>query len=549
MAEDKQKLYLERKQAEIDEQIIRMVTESKGLWMKSWKPYEAGQYRPFNPETKNEYQGLNMVLLEASGYQDERWLTFNNAKKAGYLVRKGSKAQTVEHWAFTKKADKLDENGRPVLDDQGSPEKIEVRLQRPMVRYYSVFNAAQLTLQNGEPLPPHKRDESGISREDKDQEVFAVLNKIVENSGARIFHDQKDRNYYTKATDEIHLVPAGAFDEPMDYHATKMHEIGHWTGHSSRLGRNSLGGFSNPLQPQEEAIAEMFSWRLAKILGLPHNPDSSAAYIKAWLGDPQAIPGKVRQCLAESDKCVKYVLGLAQEKAQAAGQALDLPLGAEAAAGAEMMQAGPAEKAQLKSSVPGVVLAVPYSEKDEAKKLGAKFDFKVKVWAAPEGRDPREFARWLPKAEIKPEPVLGPEADFQEVLKDKGFAADKPPVMNGQVQKISSPPEAAKAKKGLYKAVLGDQPQGFVNDLSDGTSADWIYTGQKLEPLEAEKEVEKSLKARLEARPEAKQEVKPETGLGGETKTSLISNSPEPDKPKKTAAKRAAPKKSGGLSR
>ncbi|MDR1086312.1 MAG: DUF5710 domain-containing protein [Deltaproteobacteria bacterium] len=301
----------------------------------------------------------------------------------------------------------------------------------------------------------------------------------------------------------------------------------------------------------------MFSWRLAKTLGLPHDPDNSAAYVKDWLGDIQSIPAKVRQYLAESEKCVKFIMGFAPEKSQTAGQDLDFSPGAEVLAGAAsgvqagaaVMQAAPAEKAPIISSVPGVVLAVPYSEKDEAKKLGAKFDFKVKVWVAPEGRDPREFARWLPKTEIKPEPVLGPEADFQEVLKDKGFAADKPPVMNGQVQKISSPPEAPKAKKGLYKAVLGDRPRGFVNDLSDGTSADWIYTGQKLESLEAEKEVEKSLKARPKVRPKTKHEAKPETGLGAETKTSLISNSPEPDKPKKTAAKRAAPKKNVGLSR
>ncbi|MDR1086310.1 MAG: ArdC family protein [Deltaproteobacteria bacterium] len=52
--------------------------------------------------TSSEYQGLNLLLLEGAGYEDERWLTLNNAKKAGYLVRKGSKAQTVETGLYQK---------------------------------------------------------------------------------------------------------------------------------------------------------------------------------------------------------------------------------------------------------------------------------------------------------------------------------------------------------------------------------------------------------------------------------------------------------------
>jgi len=41
-------------------------------------------------------------------------------------------------------------------------------------------------------------------------------------------------------------------------------------------------------------------------------------------------------------------------------------------------------------------LNVPYAEKDEAKSLGAKWDWEKKVWYVPEGADPQPFARWLP---------------------------------------------------------------------------------------------------------------------------------------------------------
>lgn len=41
-------------------------------------------------------------------------------------------------------------------------------------------------------------------------------------------------------------------------------------------------------------------------------------------------------------------------------------------------------------------LNVPYSEKDEAKSLGAKWDWVKKIWYVPDGVNPRPFARWLP---------------------------------------------------------------------------------------------------------------------------------------------------------
>ncbi|MYN29554.1 DUF5710 domain-containing protein [Duganella levis] len=41
-------------------------------------------------------------------------------------------------------------------------------------------------------------------------------------------------------------------------------------------------------------------------------------------------------------------------------------------------------------------LNVPFSEKDEAKLLGARWDARSKVWFVPDGTDPRLFQRWLP---------------------------------------------------------------------------------------------------------------------------------------------------------
>ncbi len=46
--------------------------------------------------------------------------------------------------------------------------------------------------------------------------------------------------------------------------------------------------------------------------------------------------------------------------------------------------------------MPRVDLCVPFAEKDEAKKLGARWDAAHKVWFVPDGFATAPFARWLP---------------------------------------------------------------------------------------------------------------------------------------------------------
>lgn len=46
-----------------------------------------------------------------------------------------------------------------------------------------------------------------------------------------------------------------------------------------------------------------------------------------------------------------------------------------------------------------VDLKVPFSEKDQVKSLGARWDGERKIWYVPEGVDSRPFAKWLPPRE------------------------------------------------------------------------------------------------------------------------------------------------------
>ena len=46
--------------------------------------------------------------------------------------------------------------------------------------------------------------------------------------------------------------------------------------------------------------------------------------------------------------------------------------------------------------MPRIELQVPFTDKDEAKRLGARWDSAARVWFVPEELDPQRFQRWLP---------------------------------------------------------------------------------------------------------------------------------------------------------
>lgn len=62
------------------------------------------------------------------------------------------------------------------------------------------------------------------------------------------------------------------------------HELSHWTGHTSRLGRDLKNRFGTAAYAAEELVAELASAMLGAELGLPvTHIDSHASYIEHWL--------------------------------------------------------------------------------------------------------------------------------------------------------------------------------------------------------------------------------------------------------------------------
>src|SRR5208283_4721116 len=98
------------------------------------------------------------------------------------------------------------------------------------------------------------------------------------------------------------------------YYATALHELGHWTGHTTRLARDLGHPFGSEAYAREELRAEIASMILGDELGIGHDPRQHAAYVASWIKVLQDDPMDVFRAAAAAEKIQEFVLGLEQKQ-------------------------------------------------------------------------------------------------------------------------------------------------------------------------------------------------------------------------------------------
>jgi len=407
----------------VAENLIEQLKAGTAPWQKPWDPGVQG-FMPANPTTGKRYKGVNAVHLMAQGYSDNRWMTYKQAKAVDAQVRKGEKGTPVQYWKFSEEQNQLDSDGQPVLDKAGKPVKENVKLERPRVFFATVFNAEQM-----DGMPPLEQKERTWGAVEKAEHILQV-------SGADIRHTKNDNAFYRPTTDSIHLPDKGAFATAEQYYATALHELGHWTGHSSRLNRDLSHPFGSEGYAREELRAEISSLILGDELGIGHDPEQHAAYVGSWIQVLQDDPLEIFRASADAEKICGYVLALEHkqviEQSQDQIQSLESELGTVAKvrqlandntvetgsdfnnlnntvlaakgmrtatfnandtqpqAVVDKQQQEVSESSQQKR----IYINVPYQEKEEAKGLGARWDRQERSWFIPPGINKASFAKW-----------------------------------------------------------------------------------------------------------------------------------------------------------
>ena len=292
--------------------IVKQLEKGVSEWEKGWNTIVSSG-RPSNFLTGNEYSGMNTLRLSLAqmekGYVDHRWLTFNQAKQLGGSVKKGEKSTTIQFVRprhFDKKekrflTEKEEKELKPPL-----PNHIQTFLA---VKSHNVFNVEQTEgIAKLKPLEAPKQL--------NEIELHARAEGILKNSGANIQHAFQNRAYYSPSQDKIVLPEKGQFKSASHYYDTALHEMGHWTGHQSRLDRSELmkGGFGSESYAKEELRAEISSWMTASKIGLPHNTENHASYVGSWIKAIKENPNTLIEACRDAEKISSFILQFDKDK-------------------------------------------------------------------------------------------------------------------------------------------------------------------------------------------------------------------------------------------
>jgi len=283
-----------------DEVTAKIITQLKmGIfpWVRPWSAENAVPGLPRNAVSGRAYSGINVLILWGAvmegGYPSQDWLTFRQALAAGGCVRKGERGQTVFY------ADRFtpEKEREQVEGSANAPRSI------PFLKRFTVFNAAQcdglpekLTT---EPAPLPQRE-----LHDQAEALIAATEADFRTGGTKAF--------YNVGADFVQVPPQPAFTHQIDYYRTALHELGHWTGYKTRLGRDQSGSFGTALYAREELCAELASAFLCAALGIVPTV-RHADYIGSWLAVLRQDNRAIFKAASQASKAADYLLAFTDQ--------------------------------------------------------------------------------------------------------------------------------------------------------------------------------------------------------------------------------------------
>lgn len=254
---------------EITGKIIAEIEEGRLPWVQPWgrATTQAPLGLPKNAATSRAYSGINILILWGAvvqhGFPGQGWLTFRQALSLGGNVRKGERGTTVVYAdRFTPEDEK-----RRAQETGEEPGKIA------FLKRFTVFNTAQCDglpedIAVAAPPPP-----PGL--------IEPRVEALIEATGID-FRIGGDRAFYMPALDYVQVPPPQAYFEPIDWHRTALHEMGHASGHPTRLARDFSGSFGTKKYAFEELVAEITAAFCCASLGIVPTV-RHADYIGSWL--------------------------------------------------------------------------------------------------------------------------------------------------------------------------------------------------------------------------------------------------------------------------
>ena len=279
---------------EITTKIIAELEAGRVPWVQPWgtAAAKAPLAMPKNATTGRFYSGINVLILWGSviehGFPGQDWLTFRQALGLGGNVRKG------EHGTAIVYADRF------VPDDEKkrSRETGEEVQAIPFLKRFTIFNLAQC-----EGLP----DDLTVAAPPPALGLVEPRVEALVKATGIDFRIGGSRAFYAPAHDYVQVPLPQAYFEPINWHRTALHELGHASGAPHRLNRDLSGSFGSKKYAFEELVAEKNAAFCCASLGIiptVRHADYTGSWLEVLHEDNRAIV----RAASQASKAANYLL-------------------------------------------------------------------------------------------------------------------------------------------------------------------------------------------------------------------------------------------------
>ncbi len=284
---------------DITNKIIGELEKVRFPWVQPWgTPSAKAQLAmPKNASTSRNYSGINVLILWGEviekAYSGQSWLTYRQALALGGHVREGERGTTVVY------ADRFIPDDAKRRAAQSGSEARAI----PFLKRFTVFNTDQI-----DNLP---EEIATIAPPPPPGTVEPRVEALIKATGID-FRIGGNRAYYMPSQDYVQVPPPPAFFEPINWHRTALHELGHASGHSSRLNRDLSGSFGSRKYAFEELVAEMNAAFCCASLGITPTV-RHADYLASWLEVLRDDNRAIVRAASLASKAADYLLGFLPE--------------------------------------------------------------------------------------------------------------------------------------------------------------------------------------------------------------------------------------------
>ena len=259
------------------------------------------------------YRGVNTYLPVGE------YITFNQCRKEGGKLRKGAKGYPVIYWNFIRKEEADADTG-------------EIKTKTiPVLKCFTVFHIEDCEglKQKHQPKPQEFQiekvhyepiDGNNLEMNDVAEQIIASYVNRAGN-GFRMLREQiSNEAFYSPALDYVSVPNRSQFAECAEYYSTIFHELGHSTGHETRLnrfqGEAKNARFGSTEYSKEELVAEITAASVLNSIGLESGNSfrNSSAYIKSWSEKIKSDPLLYVTAANKAQNAFDLIVGIEQEK-------------------------------------------------------------------------------------------------------------------------------------------------------------------------------------------------------------------------------------------